>query len=219
MIKNINPVRNKQKLSNGVKTITIFFLLWVILVFLNGQLTKAAIPRNVAVSTTVQASLSFDITAGDTVPFGPLTAGVPIAAPAGGTIATVTTNAANGYTIGLSDGSATNSALAQGGVYIADYAGTIGTPTTWTGTGLGITMWDADSSPEGKWCDDVCSNYDDEDNKYAGIPETLTTAHTVTGAVVGADTSSWAFKVDVPGDQKTGLYSGNVTFTATAVLS
>ena len=215
MIKNIKPM----------KIFTIFILLWVLsiaIVLSNNKLTKAA-TDNVAVSTAVQASLSFSITAGDTVAFGPLTAGVPIAAPNTGTIASVTTNASNGYTIGVSDGVVgSNSALLHTDTTtrITDVtSGDITTPALWgSSTGLGITMFAADTTPEAKWCNDVCTSYNDADNKYAAIPETATTAHTVTGAVVGANTSSWAFKLDVPADQKTGNYSGNVTFTATAVL-
>lgn len=178
----------------------------------------------VAVSTAVQASLLLDITAGDTAAFGPLTAGVPIAAPDPGTIASVTTNASNGYTLGVSDGvTGSNSALLHTDTTtrITDVtSGDIATPALWgANTGLGVTMWDADTTPEGKWCNAVCTAYNDTDNKYAAVPETTTTAHTVTGAVVGANTSSWAFKLDVPADQKTGNYSGIITFTATAVIS
>ena len=173
----------------------------------------------VTLSTSVQSYLSFSITAGDTVTFGDLTPSTPICF-ATGTVASVETNAANGYTMGLHDGiSGTDSALVHTDTttYIADYAGTIATPTDWTGTGLGISNFAADTSKNAKWGTGtmVC----DANNKYAGIPETATTAHTVTGYHSGADTSSWSFKVDVPASQKTGSYSGTVTFTATAVLS
>jgi hypothetical protein len=78
-------------------------------------------------------------------------------------------------------------------------------------------MFAADTSKEAAWGTGttVC----DANNKYAGAPATATTAHTVTGFHSGADTSSWGWKIDVPNTQKTGSYSGNVTFTATAVLS
>lgn len=184
----------------------------------NSTTTKAA-THNVAVSATAQAYISLDITSNDTVAFGNLTSGSPIALPDGGSIASVSTNAANGYTLGVSDGSNTNSALRHTDTttYIADYAGTIATPTIWTGTGLGITLFAADTTKEVKW--GTGTTFDDILNKYAGIPATATTAHTVTGTLNGADTSSWSFKLDAPNDQKTGDYSGNITFTATAVLS
>ncbi len=175
----------------------------------------------VALDTSISTYLSFSISAGDSLSLGALTPGTPITG-ANGSVATVSTNAANGYTLGLSDGKAsTNSALLHTDTttHIADYAGTIGTPTAWTGTGLGVSMWAADTTPEAKWCADVCTAFDDAGNKYAGIPQNATTAHTVEGFRDTPDTSSWGWMLDAPNDQKTGSYSGNVTFTATAVLS
>jgi hypothetical protein len=100
--------------------------------------------------------------------------------------------------------------------YIPDYTGTVAVPTTWTGTGLGLTLFAADSTKEVKW--GAGTTFSDALNKYAGAPLAATTAHTVIGFKAGADTSSWAFKLDVPNSQKTGAYSGNIIFTATAVL-
>lgn len=174
----------------------------------------------VTLTTSVQEYLNFSLTAGDTAAFGNLTPGTPIASPATGTIATVTTNSANGYTVGLSDATAaTNSSMTHSDTTtkIADYAGTIAEPTSWTGTGLGITLFAADTTKEAKW--GTGTTYDDANNAYAGIPQNATTAHTAAGYKSGADTSSWAFKLDVPNTQKTGSYSGTVTFTVTAVLS
>lgn len=172
----------------------------------------------VTVSTTVQEYMAFSITSGDPMALGNLTPGTPVTGAAG-SVASCTTNAANGYTLGLSDGSATNSALLHTDTttYIADYAGTIATPTTWTGTGLGISLYAADTNKEAAW--GTGTTYNDANNKYAGIPLAATTAHTVTGFHATADTSSWGWKADVGNTQKTGVYSGNVTFTATAVLS
>lgn len=178
--------------------------------------TEAA-THDVALSINVQEYLAFDITSGDTIAFGNFNPGTPICSSTE-SVASVTTNAANGYTLGLSDGSDTNSALRKGAtsVYIADYAGTIAEPTSWTGNGLGVGLWSADTNKEAAWGTGttVC----DANNKYAGIPSAATTAHTVTGVVSGANTSSWSWKVDAPNTQETGSYSGNATFTATAVL-
>ena len=173
--------------------------------------------HNVTLSTTVQAYMVFDFTAGDTVAFGNLTPGTPIDAPATATIASVTTNSLNGYTIGIADATAgTNSSMVNAGSYIADYAGSFATPTLWTGTGLGITLFSG-TQKDAKW--GTGTTYNDGYNKYAGIPQAAATAHTVTGFHAAADLSSWAWSIDVPNDQKTGAYSGVVTFTATSVLS
>lgn len=139
----------------------------------------------------------------------------------GTTIATVDTNYANGYSLGASDGVAgTNSCLLHTDTTtrITDYAGTIATPTVWDGTGLGITVWAGDTAPEAKWCNDICSAESDPDNKYAGVPETAATIHAKTGAPTLSDTTSIGYKLVVPNTQKTGDYSGNITYTATGVL-
>ena len=187
-----------------------------------GGLNKAqAATDTVTVSTSVQEYLIFSITAGDPVTFGNLTPGTPICY-ATGSVGSVTTNAANGYTLGLSDAVAgSDSALlhTDAATYIPDMTnGTIATPVVWgSNYGLGTGLYAADTNKEVKWGTGitVC----DANNKYAAIPQAATTAHTVTGYHAGADTSSWSFKVDVQNTQKTGDYSGNVTFTATAVLS
>lgn len=198
------------------------FLLASALFLLGGKsMPKAqAATDTVTVSTNVQEYLSFSITAGDPVTFGNLTPGTPICY-ATGTVASVTTNAANGYTLGFKDDvAASDSALLHTDTTtrIADYAGTVATPTIWTGTGLGTGLYAADTNKEAKWGTGttVC----DALNKYAGVPQNNdTTSHVVTGYHSGADTSSWSFKVDVANTQKTGSYSGDVTFTALAVLS
>lgn len=206
-----------------IGSVIFLFCLAFISFILTDRKTTQATASDINFSTTVQSSLSLDITAGDTVAFGTITAGMPIAAPDTGTIVAVTTNAANGYTLGVSDGvNGSNSALlhvADATTRITDVTiGTIATPALWgTNTGLGITLYSADTNKEAKW--GTGTTYNDSNNKYAAIPETATTAHTVTGAVIGSNASSWAFKLDVPADQKTGGYAGTMTFTVTAVLS
>ena len=160
--------------------------------------------------------LDFDVTTGDTIPFGPL---LPGSVVRGTTITTVTTNYPNGYALAVHDGSATNSALAQDGVYIADYTGTITTPTVWPvpgDTGLGICVYIATGKDTAKWGTGVTE--DDALNKYAGVPETATTIHAKTGSPTSGDDTSIGYKLVVPNTQKTGNYAGDVTYTATGVL-
>lgn len=205
---------------NGSYKIFLLGFLFVLIlnyaINLNNDKVGAA-TDTVTVSTDVQTFLTLSITSGDPMALGNLTPGSPVTGSAG-SVASCTTDAANGYTLGLSDGSDTNSALVHTDTttYIADYAGTITTPTTWSGIGLGISLYAADNNKEAKW--GTGTTYNDANNKYAGIPSVATTAHTVTGFHVGTDTSSWGWKADVANGQKTGAYSGNVTFTATAVL-
>lgn len=211
--------KNNFRISITVLSLIVFvFLLSIYLINSGAENKTIADDQVISLTATTVAAMAFTTTDGATVPFGPITAGSPIIAPATGTVFSVTTNAPNGYTLGVADGIAgTDSCLVKSGTYIADYAGTIGTPTLWSGTGLGLTLYAADTNKEAKWGSGT--TYDDASNKYAGIPETATTAHTVTGYRAVPDISSWAFELDVPPGQAVGNYSGSVTFTATAVLS
>lgn len=184
------------------------------------QAASGSTTATVTVSTSVTNYIILSISP-NTQLLGNLTPGTSVKST--GTIATVTSNSANGYNLGLSDAVATGSSAlvhTDTTTYIADFGGTIVTPLPWTGgtsVGLGISMFAADSSKEAKWGAGTTAT--DVANWYAAVPFSATTAHTVTGFHASADTSSWAFEADVPNTQKTGNYSGNVTFTATAVLS
>lgn len=201
-------------------SISLLFLISALLIDVKPLTVKAA-THDVTLTTSVQSYLVFDITVGDTIALGDLTPGTPICSST--TTASVTTNAANGYTLGLHDGVAsTGSALLHTDTTtrITDMTnGTIASPVVWgTNTGLGVNLWDADTAKStSQWGagTTVC----DALNEYAAVPTTATTAHTVTGFHSGADTSDWSWKIDVPNTQKTGAYSGVVTFTATPVLS
>jgi hypothetical protein len=208
-----------SKLYGGA--VFIIALLLVTLIF--APVAQAQVQRTVSLQTDVQESLTFTISAGATVNFGNLTPGTPIPAPNPGTETSVTTNAANGYTLSLHDSVAGgNSCLTKGGgVYIPDYSGTIGVPTVWvdgTSVGLGITLFSCATAAhkDAKW--GTGAAYNDALNKYAGIPTGATVANTVSGYHATTDVCEWAYKLDAAATQETGVYSGSMTFTATAVL-
>jgi len=211
--------KNNFRVALSTLSLIVFvFLLSIYLLNFGVENKSNADDQSVSLTASTATAMTFSTSAGGSVALGAITPGNPVSAPATGTIMSVTTNAANGYTIGVADSiAASNSCLVSSGNYIPDYAGTIATPTTWSGTGLGITLYAADTTKEAKWGTGI--TYNDANNKYAGVPQNSTIAHTVTGYHVSADTSSWAFKIDIPPAQAVGNYTGNVTFTATAVLS
>jgi hypothetical protein len=174
----------------------------------------------VSLSADVQVALSLDLSSG-TYNFGNLTAGTP-GFGSGGIIASVTTSASDGYNLGISDGvSSSNSALLHTDTVtrIPDASASIASPGLWvsgTTKGLGVTVFSADTSKESKW--GTGTTYNDGNNKYAGVPENVTTIHTSSGYKAGVDTTGLAFVVDVTADQLSGVYSGDVVITATAVL-
>jgi len=186
----------------------------------NAKATDATHPITMTTSVIEYILLDVSGPAADTVAFGNLTPGTPICYNTG-TVATVSTNAGNGYTLGIHDSHAASSSLAHTDTttHIPKMTnGTIGTPVAWgTNYGVGTSMYAATTTKEGTWGTGttVC----DANNLYAAIPETATTAHTAAGAPMTNDTSSWSYKIDVQNTQKIGDYSGTMTFTATAVLS
>jgi hypothetical protein len=171
------------------------------------------------VSTSVDVVMVVNIgVTPETIDFGALTPGTPVTSTSG-VVITVSTSAENGYLLGIQDDIAgTGSALlhTDGATRIADYLGTIATPTLWSGTGLGMSVYMADTDKEVKW--GTGTTYNDPNNKYAGIPELFSTFHSSPGYKAGPDQTGIGFKMDAPNDQKVGNYSGNVIITATAII-
>jgi hypothetical protein len=142
----------------------------------------------------------------NTKDLGTITPGSPNTAT---TTATVTTDAAGGYKLLISQNHSLTHTV-DGVTTIADYAGTIASPTAWSGTGLGFTVTSG-SGVEAKW--GTAPN-----NNYAGIPTTSTVFHDKTGYTSGGDDTVTEYKADVPGTQKSGTYTNTVTYTAISKL-
>ena len=190
-----------------------------------GDAQAATATTNITLTATVIQAISIAITSGGTVALGNLTPGTSAPICNGsGSVLTVTTNASNGYTMGVSDTSDTNSPLTFGGVYIPDATGgTMTTPVTWTTNGagflgLGITNFAAATTKNTtKW--GAGTTACDVTNKWAAVPSATSVGHTVTGWRAAADSTSWGWKLDAPASQETGAYSGVVLFTATSVVA
>ncbi len=178
--------------------------------------SSAADTDNYADKFQVQSlSLTFAVDS-NTLAFGSLLPGSVIT---GTSVGTVTTNYPNGYSLSAKDDVAgTNSVLLHSdtSTRITDYAGSIATPTLWSGTGLGISVFAATGKDTSKW--GTGTTVDDSNNKYAGVPENSTIIHSKTGSPTASDQTSIGYKLVVPNTQKTGNYSGILTFTATGVL-
>lgn len=189
----------------------------------NSAEAAASTTSTVTLSGTVTTYILLSWTSGQTITFGTITPGTD-SCGASGSILSITTNAANGYTVGLHDVASTNSAMLHTDTttYIPDMlTGTLATPIVWvtgTTTGVGVNLYAADTTKEAGWGTGV-TTCDPVFNKWAAVPAAAATAHTAAGLKAGADTSSWDWKVNVANTQKTGVYAGNVTFTVTAVFS
>jgi len=154
----------------------------------------------------------------NTLEFGNLLPGSVIT---GTTVATVATNYPNGYSLSAHDGvSGSDSCLlhtTDTTTRVTDYSGTVTTPTLWSGTGLGISLYSATDKDTDQWGTGITES--DSNNKYAGVPETATIIHSKTGSPTSNDANSIGYKLVVPNTQKTGAYSGIITYTATGVLN
>ena len=159
-------------------------------------------------------SLTFSVDS-NSLNFGSLLPGSVIT---GTTQTTVTTNYPNGYSLAASDNIAgSDSCLANGSVRVADYAGTIASPTLWSGIGLGISLYSATGKNTTQWGSG--STESDSNNKYAGVPQNATAIHSKSGSPTLSDVSNVGYKLVVPNTQKTGSYSGDITYTVTGALN
>jgi len=193
--------------------------------FVPENVEAAATTSTVTLTGTVQPYIAIAFNSGSTINFGNISPGVGACSDApgnaSGTIVAITTSAANGYTLAFYDGSDTNSAMLHTDTttYIPDVTGSVASPGLWvTGatSGVGLSLYVADTTKESDWGTGTtpCDIY----NKWAKAPATATTGHTVASYHAGADTSSWGWKVDVVNAQKTGIYSGQVTFSAAPTI-
>lgn len=181
--------------------------------------------QNIDLTTTINPYLTFAISSGGAVNIGSVNADIP-ACNASGTVLVVATNADNGYKITPTDGSDTNSVLKHSDevTYIQDMSASLGAPAVWvTGNtkGLGTTLWSG-SQREESWSVggiplDACAP---SSTKWAGVPanDTAVSGHTVTGYIATVDETYWGWKLEVTNTQKSGEYTGLVTFTVVAVL-
>lgn len=213
-------------------TLSALFVFWIFSFISGGAVLKWNDAAEAAASTTSTVTLSGTVTtyinltwggSGSLNTFPTITPGTD-ACTTTGNILSITTNASNGYTVGLHDVAGTNSAMLHTDTttYIPDMlTGTLATPIAWvTGvtTGLGVTMFAADTTKEAGWGTGTTA-CDGAFNKWAAVPAASAVGHTAATYKAGADTSSWNWKVNVLNTQKTGVYSGNVTFTVTAAFS
>ncbi len=142
----------------------------------------------------------------NTKDLGTVVAGTPNTAM---TSVTVITDAPGGYDLLISkDHELTHSI--DGSTTIPDYTGSIATPTTWSGIGLGFTITSG-TDVDVKW--GTTPN-----NNYAGIPNLDTVFHEKSGYTSGDDITVIEYKIDVSGTQRSGEYTNNITYAAISKL-
>ena len=169
---------------------------------------SAAVSDTCEVDITAYVGENIDLACSTaTVALGTVIPGTPVT---GSSSCTVTTNADLGYDLlvrqdtPLTDNESNT---------IAAYAGTIGTPTTWTGTGLGFSVYASTATKDTKWGTGTAC--DDANNAYAGFPDSSSIIMDHDSYSATSTTTNICYKLDVPSTQESGAYAGQVTYTAT----
>jgi hypothetical protein len=92
-----------------------------------------------------------------------------------------------------------------------------GNAVTWSGTGLGFTVFSSTATKNTTWWG-TGTTKDDANNKYAGFPTSAQTIMAQDFYTSGDTTTSVGYKLDVPPGQLPGDYDGIIVYTVTMAL-
>lgn len=178
---------------------------------LNDTLGEAAIGEGSSASYKVKAGFQYMVNTYLTLAFdsspeylGTLIPGTPVT---GETVVSVTTDSWNGYQLEVSKDHPMRHTDTV--TEIADHNGTIATPLLWQSPdnlGFGFSVIGG-TNVDPKW--GSSPNF-----KYAAFPGSATTAHIKEDYKSATDDTTFGYKADAPGSQKSGAYSCTVTYTA-----
>lgn len=169
------------------------------------------------VSLSVTSTITFSV-GSPTVSLGTLTPGAAITAT---TSASVSTNAANGWTLSIKrdDASSTLDMTTDATTDFPDYtAWNYSSPNSNTTPGANLSFRVMSVGTDVALYNSTWWGSDDTTNaKYAGFPTTSQTIATIGSYVSSNQTVVYKFRADAPATQKTGSYDGAVTLTALAI--
>ena len=169
-------------------------------------------------NTEIQEVIALDC-GGATVNLANITPGTPVT---GSSICTATTNASGGYSLSVQrdDADSTLDKDSETSVNIPDKTpwdptanASLGNADTWSGTGLGFTLYASTASKNSSWWG-TGSTVTDPNNKYAGFSPAQTDIMIHSDYSSLPTATSIGYKLDVPPTQKSGSYSGNITYQA-----
>ncbi len=208
-------IKNIRKRSLPALVLSVFLV--VVFAVLQGlEIKSATDTEQVTITTTVAETISLSCTS--PVALGALTPGTPVY---NSDVCTTTTNANGGYNLAVKrdDADTTMDHASDATANITDKTAWdptgSGNAETWTGTGLGFTVYASTATKNTTWwgagtaCDDAL-------NEYAGFPTAYANIMQHTSYSSGSTTTSICYKLDVPSTQKSGAYDGTVTFQATS---
>jgi hypothetical protein len=189
----------------------------------NGDGTISGANQN-DITTDVQDVLSMECAHDDTandhiVEFGNLTPGTPITAT---TTCTVTTNSDNGYNLAVKRNDA-DSTMQRDSDATADLPDAptwdptnSGNAQTWSfnDAHLAFTVYDSTATKDTTWWGTGTAQ-NDANNKYAGFPATFTDIMRHAAYNETATKTQIGYKIDAPTTQKSGTYTGEITYQVT----
>lgn len=166
------------------------------------------------ISVSVTSTLTFSV-ATSTLAFGTLTPGAAVTAT---TSATVSTNAANGWTLSIKrdDANSTLDLSTDAATDFPDYtAWTYSSPNSTTSPGATLSFRVMNTGTDAALYSSTWWGSDDTTNaKYAGLPPTSQSIATIGSYVATSQSVVYKFRADAPATQKTGSYDGAITLTA-----
>lgn len=165
----------------------------------------------------VQGTISLDC--GADVDLGSLTPGTPVG---GSSTCTVTTSSGGGYELSLKrdDIDTTLDLTGEASTNITDKTdwdkdanSGSGNTDTYSGTGLGFSLFDSTANKNITWWGSG-TTYNDVNNKYAGIPNDYEVIMDYDDYSASSTVNEISYRLDVPATQKSGVYNGTITYQA-----
>jgi hypothetical protein len=169
-------------------------------------------------NTDIQEVISLNC-GGTTVNLGNITPGSPVT---GNSICTTTTNANGGYALSVKKDNTQETLQkdTEPATTIPDKTpwdptanANSGNADTWSGTGLGFTVYSSSASKNTDWWG-TGADLTDTNNKYAGFATDQSNIMIYNDYSETSTQTSIGYKLDVPPTQKSGAYSGNITYQA-----
>lgn len=194
----------------GVSLVASFLLFQAI------EIKSATDTEQVTLTVTVAQTISLDVDSA-TASFSALTPGTPVSAS---TVCTVTTNAESGYDLAVKrdDADTTMDKTTEASTNITDKTAwnrSVPNAAAYSGTGLAFGVFASTATKNTTWWGTGTTCHD-ANSLYAGFPVSYTNIMEHASYSSSSTTTSVCYRLDVPSTQKSGAYSGTITYQATS---
>jgi len=206
----------KQKKRSIFFTLVVF-LVAIFFVFQGLDFSEGAVSVTDQVNLSLTVAQTISLNCGADVNLGTLTPGTPVSASS---VCTVTTNAEGGYDLAVKrdDSDTTMDHNSDATANITDKTAwnrTTPNGAAYSGTGLGFSVFASTATKNTTWWGTGTTCHDAA-NLYAGFPTAYTNIMEHSSYSSSSTTTSICYRVDVPSTQKSGSYSGSITYQASS---